>query len=120
MTDRKRASMFSSDPIEGNDVNKPSLDLGRFQPQKAPEIAPQIAKDIADQQGFTTTHAAKPQQKRDGRRLKRSARSVQFNVRLRPEVAERFWKWAEAEKSVYADDFLEKLLELYERRGGQS
>lgn len=114
MTERKRANMFgAADGVPENGGAK--LNLERFQPKMAPEIAPEIAHEIAAQQGFTTTHSTKKMEKRDGRKLKRSSRSVQFNVRLRPEVAERFWKWAEAEDMVYADDFLEHLIALYEQ-----
>lgn len=118
MTERTRASLFGgSEPLEPTPVG--SLDLSRFKPAKAPEFKPELAHKIAEEQGFTARHATKAKGKPDGRRLKRSDRSVQFNVRLRPDVSARFWSGAEAAGAVYADDFLDQLLTLYEETVGR-
>ena len=107
-TERKRASLFS-DPVErGTELN-----LDRFAPRKAETVDPVQVEKVSKDAGFTTKHAPE-KKKRDGRSLKRSKRTNQFNVRLRPEIAERFWSGAENEGMTYADDFLTHLLELYE------
>lgn len=121
-TERKRASLFGDDETPPAEETKRALNLDRFTPQKAPELDVQVADSIGAESGFTTKHAPQPQQeqkpaKRDGRTLKKSARISQFNVRLKPQNAERFWAGAETEDMKYADDFLEHLLDLYEGRG---
>lgn len=116
MTERKRASLFASDAQEEG----VKLELGKFQPKKAPEAPKHVVEKISEESGFTTTHAPKPAPKRDGRRLKRSARTAQFNVRLKPENAERFWAGAESEGFEYADDFLQFLLDSYEKGRGKA
>lgn len=120
-TERKRASLFGDDGDADAPPPAKKLNLDRFAPKKAPSIDPKLAEDLSEQAGFTTKHApkksAKPPAKRDGRRLKKSTRTAQFNIRLKPENADRFWAGAESEGMEYADDFLEHLLNLYEGRG---
>lgn len=114
--ERKRASMFDDDePAE-----KPKLNLERFAPKKPPEVDAKVVETISEEAGFTTSHAPKAPEppKRDGRRLKKSERTTQFNVRLKPQNAERFWAGAEKEGYEYADDFLNHLLTLYEESRG--
>ena len=110
--ERKRASLFD----DNGDDAKPSLNLERFTPKTPPEIDTKIVESVSEEAGFTTTHSKAPK-KRDGRKLKKSARTSQFNVRLKPQTAERFWSGAEKQGMEYADDFLEHLLDLYEGRG---
>lgn len=112
MHQRKRASLFE-EKSESSEPNR--LNLSGFTPEKPPEINPKIVESISQDAGFTTTHAPKVPKKRDGRRLKKSGRTVQFNVRLKPETAERFWAGAEKEDVEYADDFLRRLLDVYEK-----
>lgn len=109
--ERKRAPLFGT-PEE----TPKNLDLGRFSPKPAPKIDPQTVENVSKEAGFTTKHA-KPKKKPDGRRLKKSLRTSQFNVRLKPETAERFWSGAEKQGLEYADDFLAHLLDQYEGRG---
>lgn len=118
--ERKRASLFED---EEPAASKPKLNLERFAPKKPPEVDAKVVETISEEAGFTTSHAPKapevPEQpKRDGRRLKKSARTTQFNVRLKPQNAERFWAGAEREDYEYADDFLNHLLSLYEESRG--
>jgi len=121
-SERKRAALFG-DTVEEPDA--PKMDLDKFQPKPAHEIDQSIADKITQEEGFTTGHgktrASSNQQKRDGRRLKKSQRTTQFNVRLKPSNADRFWAGAEAEEMEYADDFLAHLLDIYEgtRNNGQ-
>lgn len=115
---RKRASLFGEAEVESKsaDIN---LKLERFKPKKAPQLDTSLIETISEDTGFTTKHA-KPKKgpaKRDGRRLKKSSRTSQFNVRLKPQNAERFWNGAEKEGYEYADDFLNHLLDLYENGG---
>ena len=115
--ERKRASLFEDD--DASPEPSRNLNLDRFAPKKAPEVDAKVVETISEDAGFTTKHAPKKPEpaKRDGRRLKKSLRTSQFNVRLKPQTAERFWAGAEKEDYEYADDFLEHLLELYEGRG---
>lgn len=111
MHQRKRASLFED---KSENPNQNGLNLSDFRPEKPPEVIPEIVQSISQDAGFTTTHAPKVPKKRDGRRLKKSGRTVQFNVRLKPETADRFWAGAEKENVEYADDFLNRLLNIYE------
>lgn len=117
--ERPRAPLFS-DPTSAEPPKK-SLNLARFAPKPAAAVDAEVVEAISAETGFTTKHAKtahKPPKKRDGRTLKKSPRTTQFNVRLRPEMAEKFWAGAEKEGLEYADDFLAHLLELYD--GGRS
>lgn len=109
---RKRASLFGNTAEE----SKTTLNLERFSPKKAQAVDAKTIKAISEKSGFTTKHA-KPKIKPDGRRLKKSLRTSQFNVRLKPETAERFWLGAEKLGLEYADDFLEHLLNSLEKGG---
>jgi hypothetical protein len=120
--ERKRAALFDDDePV----VAKPKLNLDRFAPKKPPEVDAKVVETVSKEAGFTTSHAPKEPEtpeppKMDGRRLKKSNRTTQFNVRLKPQNAERFWAGAEREGYEYADDFLAHLLKLYEEGRGIS
>ena len=129
MTDneRKRASLFGDDDEATTLEPKRKLNLDRFAPKKAPPVDTKVVKELSKESGFTTAHAPKPEMqvepapeppKRDGRRLKKSERTTQFNVRLKPANADRFWAGAEREGYEYADDFLDHLLSLYEEGRG--
>lgn len=115
--ERKRASLFDDESSENTQDS--GLNLDRFAPKKAPQLDAKVVESISKEAGFTTTHAPKKPEtiKRDGRKLKKSLRTSQFNVRLKPQTAERFWVGAEKQEFEYADDFLEYLLKLYEGRG---
>lgn len=106
--ERKRASLFGAAPEEPTTLN-----LDRFSPKPAPKVDAQTIDAVSKDAGFTTKHA-KTKKKPDGRRLKKSLRTSQFNVRLKPETAERFWSGAEAQDLEYADDFLSYLLDIYD------
>ena len=111
--------MFDND---GDNTPKPAatgLNLERFQPKAPPPVDEKEVAAVGEASGFTTKHARKPK-KLDGRSLKKSARTHQFNVRLKPQTAERFWAGAKAAGFEYADDFLEYLLVQHECRGGGS
>lgn len=119
--ERKRASLFDdAHPETNTESTSVALDLSGFAPKPAPTTDPNTLKSITESSGFTKKHAKKTNaapKKIDGRTLKRSPRTSQFNVRLRPETSNRFWAGAEAEEMEYADDFLVHLLNLYEGRG---
>ena len=119
VTERKRAGMFDG-PDDADEQANTKLNLARFTPKPAPKIDPKAVVKIAEESGFNTKHA-KPNKeqnettkRRDGRTLKKSPRTTQFNVRLQPHTAERFWVGAENEGFDYADQFLIHLLELYD------
>lgn len=120
--ERKRASLFG-DPTPEVGAKAPhtqGLNLDRFAPKPAPPINAKTVEKISEEVGFTAKHSRsvqKPAQKRDGRTLKKSPRTTQFNVRLKPETTEKFWAGTEKEGMAFADDFLAHLLELYEVRG---
>ena len=104
-TERKRASLFGDTTPDAKPAK--GLNLDRFTPKPAPAIDSKAVEEISEEAGFTTKHAKKPIiKKRDGRRLKKSTRTSQFNVRLKPETADRFWGGAEKQDMEYADDFL--------------
>lgn len=117
-TERKRASLFG-DPtpeVEPDASSAKGLNLDRFTPKPAPQVDAEAVEAISEEAGFTAKHAKAPK-KRDGRSLKKSPRTSQFNVRLKPETSNRFWDGAEKEGMEYADDFLTHLLYLYDGRG---
>ncbi|WP_419901079.1 hypothetical protein [Kiloniella sp.] len=111
-TERKRASLFSDENEPDDKTSKKKINLDRFAPKKAPPIDTNILETLSEEAGFTTSHAKKTVAKRDGRKLKKSARTTQFNVRLKPQTAERFWVGAENKGLEYADDFMEYLLDV--------
>lgn len=116
-SERKRASLFG-DPTPEVEPTK-GLNLDRFTPKPAPSVDAEAVEAISEEAGFTAKHAkptTKAPKKRDGRSLKKSPRTSQFNVRLKPETSNRFWDGAEKEGMEYADDFLAHLLDLYESR----
>ena len=126
-TERKRASLFEDDDEPPTPEPSRKLNLDRFAPKKAAPVDTKVVEELSKESGFTTAHAPKPEApveptpeapKRDGRRLKKSERTSQFNVRLRPANAERFWEGTEREGYEYADDFLNHLLTLYEEGRG--
>ena len=120
-TERKRALLFG-DPATNLNAKAPhtkGLNLDRFAPKPAPPIDTKTVKEISEEAGFTAKHARpahKPAKKRDGRTLKKSPRTTQFNVRLKPETTDKFWAGTEKEGMIFADDFLAHLLYLYEVR----
>lgn len=126
--ERKRASLFGND--DETSINQESkLNLSRFTPKKAAPVDEKIVDELSKETGFITSHARKPEApempvyespKRDGRKLKRSGRTTQFNIRLKPENANRFWAGAECEGYEYADHFLSHLLTLYESSKGHN
>ena len=120
---RKRAPLFGDASEETKNETPNRLDLGRFEPKPRPKPAPNLdvarVDLISEESGFTTKHSKKPTSKptkTDGRRLKKSPRTSQFNVRLKPETSERFWNGAESMGMEYADGFLEYLLDLHEEK----
>lgn len=119
-TDRKRASLFGNTDQKPETPPSKSLNLDRFTPKPAIPVDIYTVDAISKDAGFTTKHAkpaAPVAKKRDGRSLRRSPRTNQFNVRLQPKTADRFWGGAEKEGMEYADDFLAQLLDIYEGRG---
>jgi hypothetical protein len=118
-TERKRASLFgeSTPSVKPLSTSINGLNLDRFLPKPAHEVDKKVVEAISEEAGFIskiTKPAPMPTKKVDGRSLKKSPRTSQFNVRLKPETSERFWAGAKAEEREYADDFLAYLLTLYE------
>lgn len=112
-SDRRRASPFDlTDPAAAAPPER-KIDLSRFTSQKPPEVDETVLKQTAAAAGFTTSHAKQPAPKRDGRKLKKSPRTAQFNVRLSPDTVDRFWAAAEEAGHTFADDMLAELLTLY-------
>ena len=113
--ERKRASLFGdlSPELDAKKLHTQGLNLDRFAPKPAPPIDTKTVEEISEEAGFTAKHA-RPTKKRDGRTLKKSPRTTQFNVRLKPETTDKFWAGTEKEGMAFADDFLVHLLDLYE------
>lgn len=96
------------------DPNQPLKKWVERDPKRAPESL-HIVPDVNEEADFTTKHA-RPAKKRYGRTLKKSPRTTQFNMRLKPETTDKFWAGTKKEGMIITDDFLAHLLDLYEVR----
>ena len=113
---RQRANLFQQDEKEGD------LDLAEFAPRPSPLNDPPGALRAAGEVGgFRTRHAVEPttlpEEPRDGRSLRRTGRSAQFNIAVTPEAKARFWKLARAAGVRAGGEFFEQLLNEWEKQG---
>jgi hypothetical protein len=95
--------------------------LPAFEP-KAPKEKPvaKVAIDrIADENDFPSRQAVRPSRETKRKpRLYRTGRNRQFNVKLKSETVERFYKMAD-ERKVPLGALMEQALEALERAGEQ-
>ena len=114
---RQRANLFEQDEPEGD------LDLADFTPRRSPLSDPPDALRAAGEVGgFRTRHAVEqpppvPEEPRDGRSLRRTGRSAQFNIAVTPEAKARFWQLAQAAGARAGGEFFEQLLNEWEKGG---
>jgi len=68
----------------------------------------QIVAEAAAQEGFTPRTGTAP--KIDGRTLRRTGRTAQFNISVKPETKDRFWEAAQRHGFSNGEEFLLFLL----------
>ena len=117
---RQRANLSLQEDAEA----KGDLDLAGFAPRQARRNDPPDAlRQAGEAGGFRTRHAVPPpatppQEPRDGRSLRRTGRSAQFNIAVTPEAKARFWQLAQEAGARAGGEFFEQLLNAWEKRGG--
>jgi hypothetical protein len=78
----------------------------------------EIAARIADENDFPSRQATKPpKEPRRKRRVHRTGRNRQFNIKAKSETVERFYKLAD-ERRVPLGELLEQALDALDRAGG--
>lgn len=118
---RRRASLIEQDE-PGND-----LDLAGFEPRRTPlKDPPDLLRQAGEVGGFRTRHAMEPAPPpaadatgppKDGRSLRKTGRSAQFNIAVKPEDKSRFWHLAEQANVRAGGEFFQRLLDEWEKRG---
>jgi len=95
--------------ITTDDAKPDTGDYSNFKPRKpqAQPTTPQIS-EAAQQTGFTTRHAAP---KVDGRSLRTTKRTAQFNISVAPDTKDRFWALAQAAGAQSGEEFLIRLMD---------
>jgi hypothetical protein len=93
--------------------------LDNFSPLPSkPRDNPEIAQLIGEDSGFTTRHGqnAPPVQNTfDARSLRKSKRTAQLGIAVRPETKDRFWKIAQDLELQSGEEVLEFLLSAAEK-----
>lgn len=83
-------------------------DLDDFKPKEPKPAVKEVAKKIAQEEGFTSRQPAKP--KIDGRSLRATGRNAQLNMAVKQETKDRFWQMAQEEGFSTGEDFLIDLM----------
>ena len=90
--------------IEGFETGKKSTDSKPTDMSKSK----QIAAEAAVQEGFTPRSGTAP--KIDGRSLRKTGRIAQFNISVKPETKDEFWRAAQKNGYSNGEEFLLFLL----------
>lgn len=72
----------------------------------------QIAAAVAAEEGFTPRTGTTP--RIDGRTLRKTGRTAQLNISVKPETKDRFWETAQSNGYSNGEEFLLFLLEKIE------
>ncbi len=101
----------------------PLADLAQVEPvpvHRSP--ASDKVREIADEVGFTARHGRaervveeQPQATFDARSLRKTGRSSQLNIAIKPGTKDRFWRFAMEQGFVAGEDALLALLDSAER-----
>ena len=109
-------------------MSKPriALDLPEvndFEPKAArPTESPEMARSIGQDAGFVTRHALEPARAKtvsvslpfDARSLRRSNRTAQLGIAVRPETKDRFWRVAQQLGLQSGEEVLEAVLDAFD------
>jgi len=108
MNDRKRVSI----KLDQKTPEQEKTDFTKFGPRK-PQAQPTTSQisEAAQQTGFTTRHAAPPPPKIDGRSLRATKRTAQFNIAVAPHTKDRFWALAKVAGAESGEEFLIRLMD---------
>ncbi len=113
---KERASIF------GDDDGPPKVDLSRFQPKSKPEAPDKdVVRAVSEANKFPSrqpiSEAPAPESSRP-RRVHRTGRNVQLNIKVSQEVAAKLYELRDARPRQTFADVLEMLLDVYDAHGG--